>query len=135
MSLSACPVPLGPHPASSLPSCSQECPEIFSHMIISHCCQTAHHNIFKAVWTIHLTLQFLPVTVTSVLFLFLSPLTVSLLSRMCQLKKYAMAQAVSYWPLTAGSRFDPSPVHVMFMADRVTLGQVLLILIQFILSV
>jgi len=41
-----------------------------------------------------------------------------------------MAQAVTYWYLTAGARFDPIPVHVMFMANRGTLGQVLLILIQ-----
>ena len=44
-----------------------------------------------------------------------------------------MAQAVSYWPLTARARFDPIPVHVMFMGDRVTPGQVLLVLIQLLL--
>jgi len=41
-----------------------------------------------------------------------------------------MAQAFTYWPVTAGAKFDPSRVHVMFMADRVTMGQVLLVLIQ-----
>jgi len=41
-----------------------------------------------------------------------------------------MAQTFTYWPVAAGAKSDPSPVHVMFMADRVTLGQVLFVLIQ-----
>jgi len=39
-----------------------------------------------------------------------------------------MAQTVSYWPLTARARFDPIPVHVVFMRNRVTLGQVLVLI-------
>jgi hypothetical protein len=36
----------------------------------------------------------------------------------------AMAQAVSRRPLTAGPGFDPRPVHVGFVVDKVALGQV-----------
>jgi hypothetical protein len=42
-----------------------------------------------------------------------------------------MAQVVSRWPLTAGSWFALRSVHVGFVVDRVSLGQIFPPVLQF----
>jgi hypothetical protein len=47
-------------------------------------------------------------------------------SRIQSRRVHAMAQADSCWPLTAEARFNPRPVHVEFVVNKVALGQALL---------
>ena len=37
-----------------------------------------------------------------------------------------MAQEVGHWPVTMGAQFDPRPVCMGFVMDKVAVGQVLL---------
>jgi hypothetical protein len=45
----------------------------------------------------------------------------------------AVTQAVRHRPFTEEARISPSPVHAIFVVDRVALGQVFLRVIRFLL--